>query len=105
MSDLPSKLSLGVGERREVVLPGLGTAGYRWGEDLSGDADAVTLEWQRGMTAEEARGRPVGASAPERLTITGSAPGHVTVRLTQQRPWESGPPRAEHTIEVEIHPA
>ena len=102
--DLPTQLSLGVGDRRELKLPGLGTAGYRWGHAVDGDADAVQLEWQRGVSAEEARGLPMGASAPERLAITATAPGHVTVRLTQQRPWESVPPRAEHTIEIDIPP-
>jgi predicted secreted protein len=102
MTDLPTELHLGVGDRHELVLPGLGTAGYRWDEDLSGDADAVAVEWQRGMSPEEARGRPIGASAPERLAITAAGPGHVTVHLAQHRPWEKGPPRAEHTIEIDI---
>jgi predicted secreted protein len=102
--DLPTRLSLGVGDRHELKLPGLGTAGYRWGHAVDGDADAVQLEWQRGVSADEARGLPMGASVPERLAITATAPGHVTVRLTQQRPWETGPPRAEHTIEIDIPP-
>jgi predicted secreted protein len=105
MSDVeapPGALSLSVGDNHEIVLPGLGTAGYRWDSEVSGDSDAVSLEWRRGMSAEEARGRPVGASAPERLAITASAPGHATVRLRQARPWESGQPRAEHTIEIDI---
>lgn len=105
MADVPDRLALNVGDRHELSLPGLGTAGYRWGDALDGDVDAVQLEWQRGISAEEARGRPMGASAPERLAITATSPGHVTVRLTQQRPWESVPPRAEHTIEIDIAPS
>jgi predicted secreted protein len=105
MADVPDRLALNVGDRHELSLPGLGTAGYRWGDALDGDVDAVQLEWQRGMSAEEARGRPMGASAAERLAITATSPGHVTVRLTQQRPWESVPPRAEHTIEIDIAPS
>ena len=103
-ADVPVGVALSVGDRHEIVLPGLGTAGYRWDSELDGDADAVPLEWRRGMSAEEARGRPIGASAPERLAITATAPGHVTVRLRQPRPWESVPPRAEHTIEIDIAP-
>ncbi|GAA3633820.1 protease inhibitor I42 family protein [Microlunatus ginsengisoli] len=102
--ELPDALRLSVGERHEVAMPGLGTAGYRWDEELTGDAGAVAVEWQRGMSAEEARGRPVGSSAPERIALTATAPGHVTVRLSQRRPWESGPPRAEHTIEIDVTP-
>ncbi len=102
MSELPPELALRVGERRDLELPGLGTAGYRWDETLAGDVDAVQLQWQRGMSVEEARGRPTGASAPERLSIIAVGPGQVTVRLTQQRPWENGPPRAEHTIAVHV---
>jgi predicted secreted protein len=100
----PSALALSVGDSHEVTLPGLGTSGYRWDSELSGDTEALALEWRRGMSAEEARGRPVGASAPERLSITATSPGHVTVRLRQARPWETGPARAEHTIEIDIAP-
>ena len=100
----PAALSLSVGDSHEIVLPGLGTAGYRWDSELSGDTDALAVEWRRGMSAEEARGGLIGASAPERLTITANTPGHVTVRLRQQRPWESKPPRAEHTVEIDIAP-
>lgn len=102
MTDLPTELHLAVGDHHEVVLPGLGTSGYRWDDDLTGDTEAVATQWQRGMSPEEARGRPVGASAPERLTMTAIAPGRVTVRLMQRRPWETGPPYAEHTIEVDV---
>lgn len=95
-----------MGESQEVELPGLGTAGYRWMEEIeqAGDDEVVAVEWRRGMSADEARGRPIGASAPERLTVTAIAPGHVIVHLAQRRPWESGPPRAEHRITVVVTP-
>ncbi|HET9648738.1 MAG TPA: protease inhibitor I42 family protein [Microlunatus sp.] len=95
-----------MGESQEVKLPGLGTAGYRWMEEIeqAGDVEVVTVEWQRGISAEEARGRPIGASAPERLTVTATAPGQAIVHLAQRRPWESGPPRAEHRITVVVMP-
>jgi predicted secreted protein len=102
MTELPAEFSLAVGERCEVTLPGLGTAGYRWCESVGGDAAAVEVAWRRGRLPGD--GPPVGASAPERLEIIAAAPGHVTIHLTQQRPWEPGRPHAEHTIEIEIHP-
>lgn len=101
MSEVPAEVTLAVGERCELALPGLGTAGYRWCESLGGDVTAVRIVWRRGFSAAE-EPRPLGASAPERLQITAEAPGHVTVHLTQERPWERGRPHAEHTIEIEV---
>lgn len=98
----PSELVLRVGEQYELVLPGLATAGYRWEEVLDGSPDVVALAWRRGVPPGEATGRPIGASAPERLGVTASAPGQVVVHLAQRRPWEIGPPRAEHTVEVRV---
>ncbi len=101
MTELPAEVALVVGERCEVALPGLGTAGYRWRETLGGDLTCVDVTWQRGpLPGDEPR--PIGASAPERLEITGLAPGHVTIHLSQERPWERGRPHAEHTIEIEV---
>ena len=103
MTGVPGEMTLAVGEQCEVTLPGLGTAGYRWCETVGGDIAAVQILWQRGAAPGDGP-RPIGASAPERLQITAEAPGHVTIHLTQERPWERGRPHAEHTIEIEIHP-
>lgn len=99
---LPEVITLRIGEEFELVLPGLGTAGYRWSETVDGDAGAVHLSWRRGFPAGDER-RPVGASAPERLLITATSPGRLTVHLVQQRPWERGRPNAERTVEVEVN--
>ncbi len=101
---LTEVVTLRVGEEFELVLPGLGTAGYRWSETVDGHADAVHLAWRRGFAPGDER-RPVGASAPERLAITATSPGRVTLRLAQRRPWEDGRPRAERTVEVEVLPS
>ncbi|MFT4294813.1 MAG: protease inhibitor I42 family protein [Micropruina sp.] len=100
---LPEVVVLRVGEVRELVLPGLGTSGYRWSEVLDGDSAVVELAWRRGFPAGGEL-RPIGASAPERLSITGASPGRVSVRLVQQRPWEQGRPRAERAVDVQVLP-
>lgn len=102
MPDLPDTVALRIGEECVLVLPGLGTAGYRWTDTLEGDPTAVVLAWQRGFPADEPR--PIGASAPERLVITGAVPGHIVIHLAQCRPWESGRPHAEHTVDVDVLP-
>ncbi len=102
MDALPAELELSVGDSSELVLPGLGTAGYRWDGEVLGDAGVVALAWQRGWPPGEPAVHPPGAGAPERLTVAALAPGRVVVRLVQRRPWESGPPLAEHTVSVAV---
>ncbi len=99
---MTAEVQLSVGEQTELTLPGLGTAGYRWSETLTGDTDAVTVRWQRGFATDESKPRLAGAGAPERLVLTAIAPGRLTVRLEQRRPWESGPAKAERMVEVEV---
>ena len=101
--ELPAAIALQVAQTRELVLPGLGTAGYRWSDAVDGEAGIVELDWRRGFPAGDER-RPAGASAPERLLITAVAPGRVVLHLVQQRPWEHGRPRSEHVLEVEVLP-
>ena len=94
---------LAVGESWTADLPGLGSAGYRWSEAVEGDAGVVSIGWS--FVHAPSDGPPlVGRSAAERLLVTGTAPGRVLVRLRQQRPWESGPPRAHRIVEVEVGP-
>ncbi len=101
--ELPAAIALQVAQTRELVLPGLGTAGYRWSDAVDGEAGIVELDWRRGFPAGDER-RPAGASAPERLLITAVAPGRVVLHLVQQRPWEHGRPLSEHALEVEVLP-
>ncbi|MGC3995051.1 MAG: protease inhibitor I42 family protein [Propionicimonas sp.] len=99
----PTTLTLAVGEQHELVLPGLGTAGYIWQDAVDGPDGVVAVAWTRGFGGDAtAAPRPIGASAPERLAITAVAPGHVTLRLAQRRPWEQVAPRAQHVVEVEV---
>jgi predicted secreted protein len=92
------EVTLRVGERTTVRLPGLGTVGYRWASHVSGDAVAVSV---RPAPRAEIDGRPPGASVDEIAVIEGRHPGRATVTLEQRRSWESRPqPQDQQVIEV-----
>ena len=95
---------MSVGDRREVELPGLGTAGYVWDSDITGNADVIDVHWTRGDPPGSAA-RPAGQSAPDVVTIHAVGPGHVELQLYQHRSWE--PPSAavgRHTVAVQVGP-
>lgn len=98
----PSTVRLVVGERRSFELPGLGTAGFIWQETVDGPPGIVEVAWQRGFPP----GTPlpaVGVSAPEIVTLRALAPGDVTVRLVQRRPWEQdAKPNDERAVLVHV---
>ena len=96
-----AQVRLAVGESWTTDLPGLGTAGYRWSDQVDGDAGVVSIDWSLVRSPE----LTVGRAAAERVLITATAPGRVRVQLSQRRAWESGPPRAQRTIEVEVRAA
>jgi predicted secreted protein len=92
------EVTLRVGERTTVRLPGLGTVGYRWASHVSGDAVAVSV---RPAPREEIDGRPPGASVDEIAVIEGRHPGRATVTLEQRRSWENrSQPQDQQVIEV-----
>ena len=105
MADVPQQLTLAVGDEASVRLPGLGTAGYVWEDEVTNGSDVIRVEWSRGWPAGAAP-RTAGPSAPETMTITGLQPGRAAVRLFQHRRWESGTaPREEHRIDIIVRPA
>ena len=87
LDEFPDHLDLAVGQEWSVVLPGLGTSGYRWQEQVSGPHDVVQVSWSRGF-APGTKPAAIGVSAPETVTIRASRPGDVTVHLVQVRSWE-----------------
>ena len=102
MDEFPEHLDLGVGQDWTVVLPGLGTAGYLWQEQVSGPHGVIEVSWSRGF-APGTEPAAVGVSAPETLTIRASGPGDVTVHLVQVRPWERGAvPVSERRMTVRV---
>jgi predicted secreted protein len=100
MTAIPSRLELHVGEQRAIELPGLGTAGYVWDDDVIGDDGVVEVQWTRGFPPGSPA-RPVGVSAAEVATIRAVRPGAVEVRLYQHRRWEPADRvRVEHRLSV-----
>lgn len=100
----PDRIELAVGEERSIELPGLGTAGYVWEHEVTGDEGVADVTWIRGFPPGTPMPR-AGVSAPEVATVRGLRPGTVVLRLYQHRRWE--PPdraRAEHRVEVVVHP-
>ena len=95
---------MSVGEHREVALPGLGTAGYVWDSDITGNGGVIDVHWTRGDPSGSPV-RPAGQSAADVVTIRAVGPGHVELQLYQHRSWE--PPSAavaRHTIVVQVGP-
>ncbi len=91
-----------MGEQYTIELPGLGTSGFVWDHDVTGDDGVVDLQWTRGFPPGSSP-QPAGVSAPEVVTISAKRPGSAQVRLYQHRRWE--PPdraRAEHRFVVSV---
>jgi predicted secreted protein len=85
--DHQSQIELHVGEKLTFDLPGLGSAGYQWSHELVGSPGVVDVSWSR-ITPHEAACGSTGLSSAERATVRAQAPGQVTLRLVQRRPWE-----------------
>jgi len=102
MDEFPDHLDLAVGQEWTVVLPGLGTAGYMWKEQVSGPLDVIEVSWSRGF-APGTEPAAVGVSAPETATIRALGPGDVTLNLVQVRPWERDvTPNSERRMTVRV---
>jgi predicted secreted protein len=97
---MDDRVTLRVGERTTVRLPGLGTVGYRWTPHVTGDAVTVSVS---PAPREEIDGRPPGASVDELAVIEGRHPGRATVTLEQRRSWENEPhPQGRRVFEVSV---
>jgi predicted secreted protein len=96
--ELPSDVTLVVGEERPLALRSLATAGYRWFASMSGpDPGAVEVELRRGQLPAGAK---PGQSVAERAVLRGVRSGAAVVRLAQRRSWEADRPAAQ---EIELH--
>jgi predicted secreted protein len=94
------RVTLRVGERSTIRLPGLGTVGYRWTSHVSGDAVTVSIS---PAPRAEIDGRPPGASVDEIAVIEARQPGRATVTLEQRRSWENRPqPQDRRVLEVTV---
>lgn len=100
--EIPSFVSLDLGQTVLLALPSLAGAGYLWQAAVEGDTGIVEIEIHRGGEPPAAR-RRVGAALPETVRLTGVAAGRGVLRLTQRRPWERDvPPRARHAVEIVV---
>ncbi|QEV16596.1 protease inhibitor I42 family protein [Streptomyces alboniger] len=95
-------ITLTPGERREIRLPALGTAGFTWTWRLDGDTDSVAIAQGR-PPAGELHDSPPGASADILFTLTALRPGHATLQLDHRRPWEQDtPPKERRCYEITV---
>jgi predicted secreted protein len=92
------------GEKRSFELPGLGAAGFIWQDAIDGPPGIVEVTWERGFPPGTPPPAP-GVSAPEIATLHALSSGDVSLRLVQQRRWETdAEPRSEHTMLVHVDP-
>jgi predicted secreted protein len=102
VEQLPERVDLKKGEERRFTLPGLGTAGYMWQEQITGPADVLSITWQRGYPPDT-EPAAIGVAAPETATIRAMVPGEVTLTFVQIRPWERGvAPKREQMVRVRV---
>jgi hypothetical protein len=68
VEDLPSEVTLRVGERRRFRLPGQAQAGYRWRATVQSGADAVDVDtsFDAAEPVDAVPGKPFAADAPHR---------------------------------------
>jgi predicted secreted protein len=95
-------LQLRPGETHELALPSVGTAGYRWIDEIASGDGVVEISRQRGP-AVAGDGRVAGRSTAELLLVRALIPGHARIELSQRRPWEADvPPRSKLQVNVEV---
>jgi predicted secreted protein len=95
-------LQLRPGETHELTLPSLGTAGYRWIDEIASGDGVVEISRQRGA-AVAGDGPVAGRSTAELLLVRALRTGHARIELSQRRPWEAGvPPRSKLQVNVEV---
>jgi hypothetical protein len=102
VDDLPSELTIPVGESRRFRLPGLAQAGYRWNARVESGGDAVDIAtgFDDARKPEVVPGKPF---AGEFVSITGRAPGRARIRLAQARSWEpENAGIAERTLDITV---
>jgi predicted secreted protein len=94
-------LQLRPGETHELALPSLGTAGYRWIDEIASGDGVIEISRQRGPAVSD--GPVAGRSTAELLLVRALSPGHARIELSQRRPWEGDvPPRSKLQVNVEV---
>jgi len=93
-------ITLRVGERSQVVLTGLGTAGFRWSATVD-QPEFVSVER---VNRVHTGGNPPGSwSSAEEFSLISLAVGETIVHFTQARSFEPDkPPRAVREMVVRV---
>ena len=110
--DLPDEITVRTGQSVDLELPSYAGGGYSWsveaptGTEIAGavlrslgSAPAGPPPQEPGVTEP-----PDLVLVPERLTITGRSAGSTLYRLTLRRPFDPGPPAAQHDVRVTVLP-
>ncbi len=105
---LPASLQLRVGEAWETRLPGLGSAGYGWRVEIDDppvvESDLTPLEPD--VWVPPGGPPPDAYSVDHVLTLRAVRPGHTTVRLRLEQPWDPDqPPRWAYDISIGVSAA
>jgi predicted secreted protein len=94
------------GDQHRLYLGGLGSAGYAWETEITGQAGIVQLALEPlALPSLPSPGGPPPAtfSVEFILVITAQAPGAVEVRACLRRPWEKDkPPLRELRLEISV---
>ena len=101
LSSVAPDIRLRAGERREIELRGLGSAGYAWEPSVSGPEGIVEVRRvPSGPMARPPAGgeAPPSGSLPERFEVAALAPGRVAVRFVLRREWEPEEPPLEESV-------
>lgn len=105
--DIPTRITLRVGETDTLRLPGLGSAGYIWTHEVVGNEDVVDVSTTtaESLQIDDAREpTTVGSSRDELFIIRAVRAGQSTIRFSQKRSWEGDqPPLKEHILEVDVN--
>lgn len=105
--EIPTRITLRVGETSTLRLPGLGSAGYIWTYEVVGNSDLVDVSATTAVSSQLNGGSEfttIGSSRDELFIIRAVRAGHSTIRFTQKRSWERNqPPLKEHILEVDVN--
>lgn len=105
LPELPTSLTVTVGEVGTIALPSYSGGGYAWSVTMPDGARTVEAQVETGPVPRPAAvpgaEPPPMTVAPEQLAVRGVSPGTVRCRLVLQRPFEPRP-AAKHDITVEV---
>ena len=99
------KIELKEGQKHEILLKGLGSAGYSWKYNIK---DSETIEISLSTVDIESKPSegappPPAYSKDQTLSITAKKVGKAEIHLVQSRSWEpKKPPLKELLVEITV---